>query len=712
MEDQILEKLGDLLKKQSKDINELVAEFKKQFRAGTIGTSDTKAFLKEIKNLEKTSKNLNESQRKEIASLDEFTKTVKTSKRIMSDFNSTLGRISDTLFGLGDASVTGAERIGYYTKAFQDVPFVGQAVNALGQSIDFNVDVFKALASLGADFGQSLVNLRIGSRDTLLPLMEFVDLIKDNSNNLALLFGTVNQGTARLSQLSREVRANLLPQFANFGVTTEEINDYLTTFLALQRVQGRQEFLSTEATTEALASYTGELDKVSKLTGIQRQELDKAVRAQQADAVLQSYLAGLAPERRQEVQTFIAGLQQLSPALGGAVSNILATGFPLGEFEQNLVALNPGLAESIQAFKEGTMSSEEFNNRLRTIAGNTARFGSGLLRANENVLAVTNSFLPLRGTLTDFASLQEQRNKAEDGTTGQVILLQESFRRFKSQIEGIQTTLLQQTLPTLAEGFGMSAKTLDTLGTAITKFGLEYPNTLTGAVIAAQALRYSANYGKEIGLNAAGVAAGIRLAGPGGFFGSGGRGSSAVGAVGRGIGTVGRALPVAGAVGTAGYNAYELMDDDPENNKRAILGLIGTAAGGLLGVIGGPMGVAIGATIGNTVGNMLGSMIEPRYGGGSVMTGSQYLVGESGPELFTPKNSGTITSNADLTAQTAQMSKFSQMFGEQNAAFKQFAELSAKMEKHLNTLVSINARTETNTNTTARRLANMGDNLV
>jgi hypothetical protein len=67
--------------------------------------------------------------------------------------------------------------------------------------------------------------------------------------------------------------------------------------LALQRVQGRQEFLSTEATTEALASYTGELDKVSKLTGIQRQELDKAVRAQQADAVLQSYLAGLAPER-------------------------------------------------------------------------------------------------------------------------------------------------------------------------------------------------------------------------------------------------------------------------------------------------------------------------------------------------------------------------------------------------------------------------------
>ena len=58
------------------------------------------------------------------------------------------------------------------------------------------------------------------------------------------------------------------------------------------------------------------------------------------------------------------------------------------------------------------------------------------------------------------------------------------------------------------------------------------------------------------------------------------------------------------------------------------------------------------------------------------------------------------------------MSKFEQMFGEQNAAFKQFADLSAKMEKHLNTLVSINAKTETNTGNTNRRLANLKGDLV
>ena len=633
-------------------------------------------------------------------------KALEASAKVQKDITQVGKKLTDSLFGLGDASVRGADTFQYYTKSLESFPVLGPLINDFGSSLDFNADVFKSLASLGADFGQSLVNLRIGSRDALLPLLEFTDLVRANSTDLALLFGTVNQGTAQLSNLSREVRTNLLPQFASFGVTTDELNEFLTTFLGIQRIQGRQDFLSQEATTAALQSYTGELDKVAKLTGIQRQELDKAVRAQQADAVLQSFLAGLAPEREAEVKTFIAGLQQLSPALGGAVSNLISTGFPLGEFEQNLVALNPGLLDSIQAFKDGRMSSEQFNNELRLLAGSTNRFGSGLIRANPAVQEVVTAFLPLRGALTDLTALQLERARVEGGATGEIIELQESFRRFKAQIEGVQTTLLQQTLPTLAQGFGMSAETLKVFGEEITKFGLEYPGTLTTAIISAQALRYTANYAAEVGLIAAGTRLGTAHLMGGSMLGTLGRGARVAGSM------AGRALPVAGAAIGVGTNAFELMDDNPDNNKRAILGLIGATAGGLLGLIGGPMGVAIGATIGSAAGNALGAMIEPRALGGDVMSGQSYLVGERGPELFSPNQDGAITSNADLALQTAEMSKLSTQFGTQNDTFKQFVEMSTKMEKHLNTLVAINARTETHTGSAAKRLANMGDNLV
>ncbi len=40
-----------------------------------------------------------------------------------------------------------------------------------------------------------------------------------------------------------------------------------------------------------------------------------------------------------------------------------------------------------------------------------------------------------------------------------------------------------------------------------------------------------------------------------------------------------------------------------------------------------------------------------RASGGPVVAGTSYLVGEQGPELFTPSGSGTITANADLAAQ-------------------------------------------------------------
>jgi phage-related minor tail protein len=36
--------------------------------------------------------------------------------------------------------------------------------------------------------------------------------------------------------------------------------------------------------------------------------------------------------------------------------------------------------------------------------------------------------------------------------------------------------------------------------------------------------------------------------------------------------------------------------------------------------------------------------------GGPVVPGSTYLVGEQGPELFTPSENGAITSNANLSA--------------------------------------------------------------
>ena len=49
-----------------------------------------------------------------------------------------------------------------------------------------------------------------------------------------------------------------------------------------------------------------------------------------------------------------------------------------------------------------------------------------------------------------------------------------------------------------------------------------------------------------------------------------------------------------------------------------------------------------------TGGGLLGSLFKPRALGGSVSAGSSYMVGERGPELFTPTHGGSITPNNAL----------------------------------------------------------------
>lgn len=62
-------------------------------------------------------------------------------------------------------------------------------------------------------------------------------------------------------------------------------------------------------------------------------------------------------------------------------------------------------------------------------------------------------------------------------------------------------------------------------------------------------------------------------------------------------------------------------------------------------------GIKAGLT-GGALANTLGPGFAPRANGGPVMGGSTYLVGERGPELFTPGTSGSITPNGGLGGNT------------------------------------------------------------
>ena len=714
------------------DIKKLITEIRAGFgNSQTIiarakAEKDTLVALEkvndELKKYLRNTKDLNDEERKKLKdTLDLTEKEIEQRKKnlqLQERIQRSTDRLRTSFMGLGDASVTGAEKISYYTSAFKDVPIFGRAIDELGKSVEFNLDTFKTLSSVGADFGGTFVALRLQARDALLPLNEFVDLIGENSQGIARLFGSVNQGTQSVAELTREIRSQLLPQFAGLGITTASMNEFLGTFFELQRIQGRRDFLTTQDSIDSLESYTRSLDAVAKLTGIQRENLDKLVRQQRSDSVFQSYLQGLDKTRANELQTFIAGLQGMNPALGDAVKNILATGFPLGEFESMLVGTADGLFDNILALKEGSINTAQFAEALAGSANTfNTKFGPAVLRTQGTIADVGNAMLSFKGKFADLDEITKQQLTGAKGLGRELILTQESFRQFKTALEGFSTSALQ----TFGAGFPMLLGAINqstkVSAEALIAFQKAFPEMAAGIAVFGAAAQYIYPEAKQVMI----IAAGTQL-GNAKLFTSFGKLASVLG---RGLMPLATIAAGITAIGLAVGNIGTLYDPNASSQDKAKAGtrlaaqvggaIIGRQIGMAAGAFGGPLGMALGAVAGNYVGGFLGDLFaEKRAYGGPLSAGQTALVGERGPEIFRANTAGRIepmmmkktATGVDVAPlpQTTNIDRLETMFTQQGQYYKAFADASAKMEKHLNTLVGISAKNEKNTSTANRKL--------
>ena len=97
-EERLIQQLEKLLGQQGKDITRLIAEFKGKVRSGALTTSQTQQAVKAFSDLAKNSKNLTDEQKNQIKDLKEFTKSVEKSTKVMAGLNSTVNKITGTLF--------------------------------------------------------------------------------------------------------------------------------------------------------------------------------------------------------------------------------------------------------------------------------------------------------------------------------------------------------------------------------------------------------------------------------------------------------------------------------------------------------------------------------------------------------------------------------------------------------------------------------------
>lgn len=605
-------------------------------------------------------------------------------------YRETVQKVSSAFVGLGKAAFRGSGSISDFT----DNVFGAQTV---GRLLDTNIETFRQLSQVGATFGQSIVELRNAAGEAQLPLDDFTKLIQENSESLASLFGSTTKGSRAIASLSAEVRQFGIARLAPLGFTVDEINETLLTNLDRQRRFGLLDSLSRTQQRESAISFAQQLDRLTKLTGVQRDQLREAIESAKSNTRFQAFLGMQTDEAQKRIGAFAAVVRaRFGPAAEGIEDLIARNGVAVTEAAREITQFTGGnIRTVIERLNNGSLSAEEALLSLKTIAGPAiANF--------ENVATtgalgfVDNLFV----TFQDIASAQFDVRKAikeqEGGTTSLVASLttfEQATKVLASQFQGIETGLLQAFGPQLGGIINRVQGLFGDAGAIATNLK-ESPNLTAGLIVGALTGKFLFDKAAQIAI----IAAGVRLGSPGGLARLGGAAVRTGGGLGlaAGVGTVagGTALAASGEKG---------------------LGIGTAAAGGALtgaqigSLIAPGIGTAIGLVLGGLVGagaGYIGSMAAPdgMQFGGIINPTRATLVGEDGPEIIRSTQRANVTSNNDLESMfnlEPLETKMGTLVSELNAANKTLND----MVNGVNTLVAVNSRALKANETTARKVS-------
>ncbi len=694
-----LKKLGDTVKNLSADIQKQ-ARIQKADRdqEARIARDKIREARQEINTNIK-----NKKLRQELNNnLDDQIDSYEDLKKAQDKQTDQLAKLGNSFIGLGKAAFEGQGSISAFTDNVKGLGF-------LGNRLDVNIETFRQLSQSGANFGQSIVELRNAAADAALPLDDFAALVANNSQNLAALFGSTTQGAKRIAELGRITREVGIDRLAPLGLTVEEINETLLLNLDSQRRTGILNTLTDEQRRDSAISFAEQLDRLAKLTGQQRDELRAQIEQQQANERFQAALQGQTDATRQRLQAFAGTVAGISPELAEGFQDLIANaGVPVTESALALVQNIPGARDVINDLISGVVSSEQALVRIRDLsAGSIDRFRSATVTGQVEFLQLQSGIIELGRRVTDTGAVFDEQNRSATSLVSSLTTFEQATKVLSSQFQGIETALLQSFGPALSGlisgiqgimgGSGMIAQAL-----------ARAPAVSAGLLIAGLSGKFLFSKAIQIGIVAQGTAMGFRMAKGMGFFQSTGVGRGKGGGAGvpfarstagRGVGAIGLGLTAA----SAGAN---LMDGDSENNASAYGAIAGTIIGGILGSVIPGGGTILGAGLGGMAGQAIGGLFGGgKQFGGDMDAGKTYLVGEGGPEIVTTGTKSTVSANRDLkdTFNTEALEgKMASMVTELNNANKTLTN----MVNGVNTLVAIEGRSLKAVEKTARKDVN------
>lgn len=381
--------------------------------------------------------------------LDDHTDEVKKSRSAFSTLGGALGSVSHTSGKLVGVTVELASKLMFLKTALFDY-----------------LVYYRQVSSAGVDLGENFLATAQVAADARMNLQTFAQTIHANSKSLALLGGNASIGAHIFAKITKDMnRSGIQQKFLQLGYDMSEIGEATAGYLEIQTKLGRAQRMSDTELQRGTEQYLIQLDKLARVTGLNRKEAEKLMRDQANDKRLQALMASMPEQARQALSGVAGALEAHSPDIAEVMKELVATGgIPISDLGKSVAMQVPMLQEYARRLREGSITQEEVIDGIRKEAN-----ARGRLTAEEerlHAILVTQSKespyaarVALQGMLNFGKGSEEaaaQQLKAMEDNEKLAAGIDQMFQTIKSTFVSafIETGLLDK----MAQGFAIIIK--------------------------------------------------------------------------------------------------------------------------------------------------------------------------------------------------------------------------------------------------------------
>lgn len=207
---------------------------------------------------------------------------------------------------------------------------------ALVKAAESGVDTFRTLSTSGAAFNNDILLLKNSAAQSRLTLDEFAGVVSNNTQGFAAFGGTVTKGARLFTDASQAMfDQGLSTPLLNMGMTFEEVNEDLAEYIVRNRRRFTEEEIRNGTAAANMVKMSTEMDKIAKITGQNRKELEKEVndraRKGQVEAKIRMLEASGNKEAADKMKLALAEAAKAGPGALAAVEDLFTKGAVVSE---------------------------------------------------------------------------------------------------------------------------------------------------------------------------------------------------------------------------------------------------------------------------------------------------------------------------------------------------------------------------------------------